>query len=67
MTFFDEDSIEDVNKGFVDEESFEEKGDDGGPFAKDKESSIKPCKVAMEYCQEGDLALVSFYLLGTMV
>ena len=35
VAFFDEDGVEDVNKGFVDEEGFEEKGDDGRSFTKD--------------------------------
>ena len=50
MTLADEDGVEDVNKSFVDEEGFEEKGNDSGAFAKDKECGIKPCKMAMEDC-----------------
>ena len=60
MTLIDEDGVEDVNKGFVHEEGFEEKGDDSGPFTKDKERGIKPCKMAVENCQEGDLVMISF-------
>lgn len=50
MTLVDEHGIENVNKSFVDEEGFEEEGDDGSSLAKDKESSIKPCEMAMEDC-----------------
>ena len=50
MTLIDEDGVEDVNEGFVDEEGFEEKGDDGGAFSKDEESGIKPREMAVEDC-----------------
>ena len=50
MTLVDEDGVKDVNESFVNEEGFEEKGDDGSAFSKDEESGIKPCKMAMEDC-----------------
>ena len=59
VAFIDQDGVENVDKSFVDEESFEEKGDNGGSFAKDKESSINPRKTAVEDCEEGDLVLIS--------
>ena len=48
VTLIDEDCVEDINKSFVNEEGFEEKGDDGSAFSKDEESGIKPCEMAVE-------------------
>ena len=50
VAFIDEYGVKDVNKSFVDKECFEKEGDDSGAFAEDKESSIKPCKVAVKDC-----------------
>ena len=33
VVFVEEDGVEDVDEGFVDEEGFEEEGGDGGAFA----------------------------------
>ena len=59
----DEDRVEDVNEGFVNEECLEEKGYDRSAFAENKECSIEPCKVAMEYCQQSDLLYISLTLV----
>ena len=50
MTLVDEDGVEDVNESFVNEEGFEEKGDDSSAFSKNEEGGIKPCKMAVENC-----------------
>ncbi len=50
VAFIDEDGVEDINQGFINKEGFEEQGDDGGPFAENQESSIKPRKVAVKDC-----------------
>ena len=50
MTLIDEDGVENVNESFVNEEGFEEKGDNSSAFSKDKESGIKPCKMAVVDC-----------------
>lgn len=55
VVFVEEDGVEDVDEGFVNEEGFEEEGDDGGTFAQDDDCGVNLGKVAVEDCEEGNL------------
>jgi hypothetical protein len=54
-TLFHEDGVEDVDLCLVDEECFEQDGDDGGTFSENQEGSVKPGTSVVEDCQKSDL------------
>lgn len=60
MAFCDEHSVEGVDLGFVDQEGFEEDGDDEVCFAEDEEGGVDPGGGAagVEEEEDGDLGEV---------